>query len=331
MKAFYLYIFFICYSIVTYGQCQLVVEMDTTKSSGITSIGKLEYNDAGFPIKKIYYDTLSGVQIAYDNFYYSNNKLDSIINFTITNNKTGYFSRNEWNGDNLTAQIRHYKLGSSTKKDTTKLTYSSNLLTAIDDPNLKLSSIVFTNGNITSASIFVSQFNIFADATFQYDNNENPFKKLGTSDDIFAYLNKNNLLKIFPSLSPTLLAVNNIYTYNNNNLIKTASRNELIQNTTAISNYGYACINITNIEDSDASRSVTEAYPNPSSNGVFMVDASANFELSVKSSSGRLVYFEPASNFTGFREINLSNHPKGIYLLVLKSGETIKTQKLVFQ
>ncbi len=331
MKTFYLSIFLLSATLVAQAQCKLVVQMDTTKASGTTSIGKLEYNSNGLPIKKTYFDTLTSVQIAYDNYYYSENRLDSVINFTITNQRTGYFSKNEWIGSNLVKQVRHYKLGSSVKKDTTKFSYNGDVLSGVQDPNLELTDIAFTNGNITSASIFVSQFSIFAAATFQYDDKENPFKNLGTTEDIFAYFNKNNLLKIYPSISPTTVAVNNSYTYNSDNLVKTAERFELIQNTKAISKYGYACINTTNIEDSDASRLTTEAYPNPSSDGEFLVDASANFEITVRSSSGKQVYYEPASNLSGHRSINLRNHPKGVYLLELKSGETTKTYKLIYQ
>lgn len=78
------------------------------------------------------------------------------------------------------------------------------------------------------------------------------------------------------------------------------------------------------------------AFPNPSPNGVFTLDARDNLALlrapfTVTDALGRTVLSQAGTTSTGSRRIDLSGQPAGIYLLRLSSEQGLVTRRLVVQ
>jgi hypothetical protein len=70
-------------------------------------------------------------------------------------------------------------------------------------------------------------------------------------------------------------------------------------------------------------------YPNPANNQVTIHNQSAESQLIIYDSSGKLVMQYAMS--TEKNTIDISALPKGLYLMVLKNEKTIRTSKLIKQ
>ena len=73
----------------------------------------------------------------------------------------------------------------------------------------------------------------------------------------------------------------------------------------------------------------THIYPNPTK-GIFSIRTDVDdLEVAIYSTLGKLIWKEKISG--GLEQINLSQQPKGIYFVKLKSGNKIEQRKLVVQ
>lgn len=81
----------------------------------------------------------------------------------------------------------------------------------------------------------------------------------------------------------------------------------------------------------EISKNQNEIYPNPST-GYFMVNSLKEIEsISIQNEKGQLVYQSSNSIGSNRVEIDLSNKPKGIYILRIQQGKELTTQKLILQ
>lgn len=90
------------------------------------------------------------------------------------------------------------------------------------------------------------------------------------------------------------------------------------------------CEGLSLITENDEDFSI---YPNPSFN-IFNIEffLESETEISVTTILGKQVYLETIKTLGNFNaQIDLSNHSKGIYNLIIKTPETVSNYKLVFQ
>jgi len=78
------------------------------------------------------------------------------------------------------------------------------------------------------------------------------------------------------------------------------------------------------IENQNNNETKILAYPNPSSNGIFKLNTTEEFEIVISSINGKVILETNSKN-----AIDLSNHPSGIYLLSAKNIENIFNCMLV--
>jgi hypothetical protein len=77
-------------------------------------------------------------------------------------------------------------------------------------------------------------------------------------------------------------------------------------------------------------------YPNPTRgvlNISFVVDEIDNFELTIVDAFGKMLYHEVNQDFSGeyIKKVDLSNRPKGIYMVQIKTKDSFISQRIVLQ
>jgi hypothetical protein len=77
-------------------------------------------------------------------------------------------------------------------------------------------------------------------------------------------------------------------------------------------------------------------YPNPTDNYLnldFSIEKAGSIEIYLRNITGQTIYTESLSNFSGQynRSINLTSHPKGIYLLTILSDKGKYDRKIVLK
>lgn len=94
----------------------------------------------------------------------------------------------------------------------------------------------------------------------------------------------------------------------------------------------YSVIKVQGIKSSLADN-VFSILPNPN-NGSFAIDLSSklnNCEINIQNSYGDVVYSEKINDGFGRKEIRISNHTQGVYLLTIKADEGLGSKKIVIQ
>lgn len=100
------------------------------------------------------------------------------------------------------------------------------------------------------------------------------------------------------------------------------------------SNYGFrlTCTSWDGIEDCEEQSSDIVLYPNPASETVRIeLTADNDFECKLISPQGAVVYSEMFDASTSNINLNVSNLPKGVYVLQLINNEGILTKKLIIE
>lgn len=280
----------------------------------------LWYNEAGLPFVRRTYDPATQAVLGVEEYYYTGNRLDSIIGFTdeSTTTKNGKYRRYEYDANgNLTKETKNL----ATEQEVTTFTYTNNKLSGVSSADFTVTNVTYnTATNNLSAAKAVTQFGEF-DGTFSSDDNINPFSgKLGLNDDILSYFNTNNLLK-FVALNQDVFSI--VYTTNADKRPTRIVRTELVTNSVGRSTITYGCLNdlISSVSDNKISQTSNIA-PNPSKDGLFQINEDMN-SVVVRDVTGAFV-LETANN-----KLDLSAQKSGMYFLEIKTDSGVKIAKIV--
>jgi hypothetical protein len=205
-------------------------------------------------------------------------------------------------------------------------------------------SFLWTPGNYTSETIIVSPL-ITTTYTLMVTDLSNSNQ---VSDDVMLTVHENPPMPTITQRGDSLLTISG-YSYNwyfNGNLL-TETENEILalvsgvyfveiineNGCSSVSQvYDISVIGIDNTELT----TLFKIYPNPN-NGEFFIEIhninSLNIDVKIHNVLGEIVYSEQISSHTNNykNSINLSNNPKGVYFVTIKTDDNVFVGQLVLQ
>ena len=204
-----------------------VISKDSTDDGTNTNnrqVRLFTYNSSKKLVKVSYKSGTSTTYDNYDTIYYTNGKMSQIMSYNVGNSTAYAMNYLSYNSSDQLEAAHESGTNSHGGFDRNRIfTYTNGVLSSVsvtyysgssDGSPENISSIVFTSGNISSA-VLVDLSNTAATLTTDLTA-PNPYYDLYfKTDNPLNIFNDNNVLKVYPTISPSSPILDYSYTYAN--------------------------------------------------------------------------------------------------------------------
>jgi len=343
-------------SISSFGQDYCRILTDSVESgNGATSHSYYYYNADSKLVKKEKVDSNSVTVNYMDTVIFNiEGRVDSVIsyeNWTGGNYHTisleydgqGRIVRADETGDNGSPWRKTYDLLYNTDGDLESMEIDQSTLTGTPEGiAADWLDLVWDEGNIISATMSIDVLGFgtpdLIEMNISYDTLKNlsRLKMLSDPMELIFRGNKNNMTSTkfandeniggFFSVSAGTAALQSDYTYNTYDEAKSEEMlPTILQTTTSKTSYTFDCS--ISLGSAEIEKSELIVYPNPASSNLTIEAPSSIKSIKVVNMQGKLVYSD-FSNKTNV-SLNIIDLPRGIYFVMVNSGNQLITKKII--
>jgi hypothetical protein len=306
----------------------VVKHVNDTTSGTITSYD-LTYNDKGLPTSRIYYQPGTTDVSSVLQYYYTGDRLDSIMG-NMDNNRVGQ----RFGYDTLGNLISVYNgLLPFQRTSNAMFGYNGTQLSYmwIQEREFIADKLLYEGEVIKTGIVPFHPYGgtSFTDVcTFLFDTIPNPFyQKIGIVDNPWQYLFKTSFLGIYsPKNNGEPINSWDISYDSASHLLKTIKYASVFTDMIVVqsSHYQYACRSelVTSMDVKDKREDITSVVPNPSADGVFKLNID-QLKGKLYTSTGEFMFEVQTPT------IDLSTYPSGFYVLKVSYPKGNKVVRLV--